>query len=58
VTSAALDVQAMYAAELALRADGQAVKKKTEEHPSAILVRTRDLLPTNALYLISTAIRP
>jgi hypothetical protein len=42
VTNAAPDVQAKYAAELALRAAGKAMKKKTEEHRSAILSRTHD----------------
>jgi hypothetical protein len=49
VTSAALGVQAKYAAELASRAAGEATMKKTEEHRSAILVRTRDLPPTHDL---------
>ena len=44
-TSAAPDVQANYAEELASRAAGKATKKKTEEHHNAILVRTRDLIP-------------
>jgi hypothetical protein len=35
-TSAALDVQAKYAEELASRAAGKATKKKTEEHHSAV----------------------
>jgi hypothetical protein len=42
LTSAAPGMQAKYAEELASRAAGKAVKKKTEEHRSAILVRTRD----------------
>jgi hypothetical protein len=42
VTSAATGVQAKYAAELASRAAGKAMKKKTEEHRSTILVITRD----------------
>jgi hypothetical protein len=58
VTSAAPGVQAKCAAELASRAAGNAMKKKTEEHCSAILVRTRDLLPTHALDLLPTAIHP
>jgi hypothetical protein len=56
VTSAAPRVQAKYAAELASRAAGKAILKKTEEHRSAILVRTRDLLPTHALSLLPTVI--
>ena len=52
VTSAAPGMQAKYAAELASRAAGKSMKKKTEEHRSAILVRTRDLLPTQALNLL------
>jgi hypothetical protein len=45
VTSVSPGVQAKYAAELASRAAGKAMKKKTEEHRSAILVRTRDFTP-------------
>jgi hypothetical protein len=56
--SAAPGVQAKYAAELASRAAGKAMKKKTEGHRSSISVRTRDLLPTLALYLLPTAIHP
>jgi hypothetical protein len=58
VTSAAPDVQAKYAAALASRAAGKAMKKKTEEHRSAILVRTRDLLPNHDLDLLPTVIHP
>jgi len=50
--SAAPGVQAKYAAEHASRAAGKAMKKKIEEHRSAISVRTRDLLPTHALNLL------
>jgi hypothetical protein len=56
VTSAAPGVQAKYAAELASRAAGNAMKRKIEEHRSAISVRTRDLLPTHALNLLPTLI--
>ena len=44
VKRAAPDVHAKLAAELASRAAGKSVKKKTEEHRNAILLRTRDLL--------------
>jgi hypothetical protein len=58
VTSAALDVQAKNTAELSSRAAGKAMKKKTEEHRSVILAKTRDLFPTHALDLLPTAIHP
>jgi hypothetical protein len=56
VTSAAPGVQAKCAAELASRAAGNAMKKKTEEHRSLILVETRDLIPTRALNLLPSMI--
>jgi hypothetical protein len=58
VKSAVPDVQAKYAVELASRVAGKAMKKKTEEHRNAILVRTRDFLPTHALDLLPTVIHP
>jgi hypothetical protein len=57
-TSVSSDVQAKYAAELASRAAGKAMKKMTEGHCSATLVRTRDLLSTHALDLLPTVIHP
>jgi acyl-CoA reductase-like NAD-dependent aldehyde dehydrogenase len=57
VKSAAPDVHAKLAAVLASRAAGKAMKKKTEEHRNAILVRTRDLLPTHVDFL-PTVIHP
>jgi hypothetical protein len=56
VTSAATGVQAKYAAGLASRVAKKATKKKTEEHRSTILVRTRDLLLTHALDFLPTVI--
>jgi hypothetical protein len=56
VTSAAPDMQVKYAAKLASRAAWIAIRNKTEEHRSEILVRTRDLLPFHALDLLPTMI--
>jgi hypothetical protein len=54
VTSAALAVPAKYAAELFSRAAGKAMKKKTEEQRSVILVRALDIHPIHALDWHST----
>jgi hypothetical protein len=56
VASATPDVQVKYTAELATRAAGKALKKKTGELRSAI--RTRDFLPTHALHLFPSVIHP
>jgi hypothetical protein len=58
VTSAAPAVPAKYAAELVSRAAGKAMKKKTEEHRSEILVRALDIHPIHTLDWHSTLIHP